>query len=208
MNRPSSPCSGRPPDPQQRGLAIVEPLIASVLIIIVMTSAASLLALFGRRSIFTAQQIAMQEAIDADVRQIKRFALQYTCCSGQCSTTPPSSFGRVGGVLQPCATNDWNDDRYYFPQVDLPTTATPFPGTTTPSEPLAVEQLCANNVTANANFLTPFKKSVDALVQPLNATRSSSIQANKTLRVTYVDAIQSREARVVHIRPVMANFCT
>lgn len=191
-----------------KGFTIIEPLVASVLIVLVMTATVSLLGVINRRTIFTRQQISMQESIDANLRQIRTLARQYTCCSGQCTTTPPTSFGVVGGVVQPCATNDWRDDRYYFPQVDLASTTSSFPNTTTPSEPLAVEQLCQNTTTANTHFMTPLKTAVDALEQPIHALRTSEIQSNKTLRLTYTDSINSREARVTFIRPMMANFCT
>ncbi|MCP9885109.1 hypothetical protein KBY97_08220 [Synechococcus sp. ATX 2A4] len=174
------------------------------MITIVLASTASIFTGISRRTISTQQQVLMQASIDDNIRQIKTLARRYTCCSGVCTVTPPTTFGVVGGVTQPCATNNPLDDRYYFPQVDLASTTASFPNTTTSSEPIAVEQLCANNT----NFMTPFRTAVNAVPQPVNATRTTAIQADRILRVTFTDNNnQNRQVRVENIIPQMAYFC-
>ncbi|WP_255146311.1 hypothetical protein [Synechococcus sp. ATX 2A4] len=190
--------------PKERGSSIVEALVLSGMITIVLASTASIFTGISRRTISTQQQVLMQASIDDNIRQIKTLARRYTCCSGVCTVTPPTTFGVVGGVTQPCATNNPLDDRYYFPQVDLASTTASFPNTTTSSEPIAVEQLCANNT----NFMTPFRTAVNAVPQPVNATRTTAIQADRILRVTFTDNNnQNRQVRVENIIPQMAYFC-
>lgn len=189
-----------------RGIGITEPLVLTVMLATVVGATAVVFNSVNRQTIATRQQVEMQASIDDNLRQIKVLARRYTCCSGVCTVTPPTNFGVVNNVTQPCATNNPLDDRYYFPQVDLATTTANFPNTTTPSEPLAVEQLCrpANNTA----FMTPFRTAVEALPQPQNATRTTVIQPLKTLRVEFTDANNSnRIARVAYITPTMANYC-
>jgi hypothetical protein len=177
------------------------------MLMLVVGSTALVFNSINRRTLSTQQQVEMQASIDDNLRQIKTLARDYTCCSGVCSTARPTSFGVVGGVTQPCATNNPLDDRYYFPQVDLVSTAANFANTTTPSEPLAVEQLCANNTA----FMTPFQTAIDALDQPVNATRTTAIQPDQPehiLRVTFRDNNNAnRVTRVENIIPQMAYFC-
>lgn len=191
--------------PTEQGFTIIEPLVLTVMLVIVMGATARVLDSINRRTIATQQQVVMQASIDDNLRQIKTLARQYTCCSGSCTTVIPTTFGVVSGVTQPCATNNPLDDRYFFPQVDLASTATNFANTTTSSEQLAVEQLCANN----AAFLTPLLTAVNALPQPVNATRTTTIQPQRILRVTFTDNnINNRVARVENILPAMAFYCT
>ncbi len=174
------------------------------MLMIVVGSTAVVFNSINRRTISTQQQVVMQASIDDNLRQIKTLARRYTCCSGVCTTTIPTTFGVVSGNTQPCATNNPLDDRYYFPQVDLASTTANFPNTTTSSEPIAVEQLCANNTA----FLTPFQTAVNALPQPVNATRTTTIQPERILRVTFTDNnSNNRVTRVENIIPHMAYFC-
>lgn len=185
---------------------LVEPLVLAVMVLVAMSATAVIFSGINRQTVSTQQQVLMQSSIDADVSEIKRLARSFTCCSGVCSTTPPTI---VSGVVGACATADPRDDRYYFPQVEIlpvaPATKANFPYTTTFREFTAVEQLCASG--NNANFMTPLKNAVDALPQPTNASRVSVIQPDKILRITYTDTINSREARVEMISPMMAKFC-
>ncbi len=194
----------RRPLPSEQGIGIVEPLVLTLLLMVVVGSTALVFNSINRRTISTQQQVVMQAEIDDNLRQIKTLARRFTCCSGVCTTTLPTSFGVVSGVTQPCATNNPLDDRYYFPQVDLNTTTTNFANTSTPSEPLAVAQLCANN---NA-FMTPFQTAVNALPQPVNATRATAIQPERILRVTFTDNNNAnRVTRVENIIPQMSYYC-
>jgi hypothetical protein len=151
----------------------------------------------------TQQQVVMQASIDDNIRQIKTLARQYTCCSGSCTTMIPTTFGVVGGETKPCATNNPLDNRYYYPQVDLASTANL-------NEQAAVDTLCQTDSTNNTNFMTPFKRSIDLLSQPTNATRETAIDSSipHVLKVTFTDNINSnRVVRVENIIPRMAFFC-
>jgi type II secretory pathway pseudopilin PulG len=191
----------------ERGIGLVEPLVLTVMLLIVIGSTASIFNGINRRTISTRQQVEMQASIDNNLRQIKTLARDFTCCSGVCTTTIPTNVGVIAGITQPCATNNSLDDRYYFPQVDLASTTTNFPNTTTASEPLAVGQLCAPG--NNTAFMTPFRNAVEALGQPTNATRATAIQADHILRITFTDNNNNnRVVLVQNIIPQMAYFCT
>lgn len=186
-----------------RGIGLVEPLVLTLLLMIVMGATANIFNGINRRTLSTRQQVVMQAAIDDNVRQIKTLARQFTCCSGSCTTAIPTTFGIVAGVTQPCATNDPRDDRYYYPQVDLAST-------TSFNEQAAVDTLCQTDATNNRAFMTPFQNDVNRLVQPTNATRTTFIDdANPhVLRVTFTDNNNSaRVVRVENIIPRMAYFC-
>jgi type II secretory pathway pseudopilin PulG len=201
---PHQPLRARPK--AERGIGIAEPLVLSVILAIVVGATAVVFNSINRQTITTRKQVEMQSSIDDNLRQIQVLARRFTCCAGTCTVTPPTTFGVVGAITQPCATNNPLDDRYYFPQVDLATTTANFPNTTTPSEPLAVEQLCRPE--NNTVFMTPFRTAVEALPQPVNATRATTIQPLKTLRVEFTDNNNSnRSVRVVFITPAMANYC-
>jgi type II secretory pathway pseudopilin PulG len=189
-----------------RGIGLVEPLMLTLLLMIVIGATANIFNSINRRTVSTQQQVVMQAAIDDNVRQIKTLARQFTCCSGTCTTTIPTTFGVVANVTQPCATNNPMDDRYYYPQVDLAST-------TALNEQLAVDTLCQTDATNNLAFMTPLKDAVDALAQPTNATRRAALIDNSNphvLRVTYTDNNSNRGSRVVRIEniiPRMAFFC-
>jgi hypothetical protein len=184
----------------QQGIGIAESLVLSVMLVIVVGVTALMFNSINRQTITNRQQVVMLAAIDDNLRDIKELARRFTCCSGTCTVVPPTTgnFGVVNSITQPCATNNPLDDRYYFPQVDLARTEF--------SEPLAVDQLCRpeNNVA----FMTPFRTAIDALDQPLNATRTTTIQPLKTLRVEFTDRNNNnRSVRVAFITPAMANYC-
>jgi|688.fasta_scaffold50390_3 prepilin-type N-terminal cleavage/methylation domain-containing protein len=180
---------------RESGFTIVESLITVVIVGLALSASTTLLliALRGRRT--TASANAEQAAIEANKAQIDRIAREFTCCSGSCVATPPTTFG----ATQPCFTNNPNDDRYYFPQLDLAST-------TSLNEPVAVDQLCSN--ANNATFMAPFKTAVDNLSQPTPATRLTSTILNyKTLRVQFNNS-SGNLVRTLYLRPRMANFCS
>jgi len=193
------------------GFTIVETLVASVIVILTIVGSATLVTIANRRTISTRQLVEMQRVIDDNIREIKVLARRYTCCSGVCSTDIPATISTTtppAAPNAPCLTRDWRSSSYYYPAMDLATTTLPFPNTTTPSEPLAVDQICGNN----NNFMTPFRNAVNlvstAQLAASSVTRATEIQANKVLRVTFTDTINNRVARQVYIRPAMASFCT
>lgn len=186
-----------------RGIGLVEPLVLTLLLMIVMGATATVFNGINRRTLSTRQQVVMQAAIDDNVRQIKTLARQFTCCSGSCTTVIPITFGIANGVTQPCATNNPMDNRYYYPQVDLASTGSL-------NEQAAVDTLCQTDAINNTLFMTPFQNSVNGIAQPTNATRATLIDnANPhVLRVTFTDNNNSgRVVRVENIIPRMAYFC-
>jgi hypothetical protein len=186
-----------------RGIGLVEPIVLTVLLMIVMGATATVFNSINRRTLSTRQQVVMQASIDDNVRQIKTLARQFTCCSGTCTTAIPTTFGIVSGVTQPCATNNPMDDRYYYPQVDLASTAAL-------NEQSAVDTLCQTDATNNTAFMTPFMNGVNGLAQPTNATRTTLIDTTTphVLRVTFTDNNNSaRVVRVENVIPRMAYFC-
>jgi type II secretory pathway pseudopilin PulG len=181
-----------------RGFGLVEPLVSTLLILIALAGTASVLGVINKGLLLTQQQVVMQASIDDNIRQIKTLARQYTCCSGSCTTMKPTQFGVVGGVTQPCATNNPLDNRYYYPQVTIS------------NEQTAVDTLCQTDSTNNTKFMSPFKTSIDALSQPTNATRATVIDNSNphVLKVTFTDNINNnRVVRVENIIPRMAFFC-
>ena len=180
------------------GFTLLEPLILSVLLLVAMGATAAILIGVNRTIITTQQQVVMQASIDDNLRQIKGLARTYTCCSGVCTTTPPTVFGVINGVTQACATNNPMSSRYYYPQVSV---------TNVSGEQVAVDQICRPS--SNTAFMTPFKTAVDNLPQPENATRSTTIQLDRMLRVSFTDDMNNdRVTRVVNITPQMAFYCT
>jgi prepilin-type N-terminal cleavage/methylation domain-containing protein len=182
-------------DRRESGFTIVESLVTVVIVGIALAASTSifLVGLRGKRDTISVN--AQQAAIEANKARIDQIAREFTCCNGTCVATPPTTFGPT----QPCFTNNPNDDRYYFPQLDLAST-------TTLNEPVAVDQLCssANNTT----FMTPFKTAIDNLSQPTPATRLASTILNyKTLRVQFTNS-SSDVVRTLYVRPRMANFCS
>ena len=183
-----------------RGMGLLEPLLLSLMLLMAVSAMANVFNSISRSMVTTQKQVIRQASIDDNLRQIKALARRFTCCAGTCSTTAPVNVG----VGQPCATTNPMDDRYYFPQLDLASTTTPFPNTSTSSEPLAVGQLCttANNTV----FMAPLKTAVDSLPAPTDTTRSTSIQDSKILRVTYMN-VNGNTIREETIIPKMADFC-
>jgi Tfp pilus assembly protein PilV len=191
-------------DPEShRGIGLVEPMVLTLLLMIVMGATANIFNSINRRTLSTQQQVVMQAAIDDNVRQIKILARQFTCCSGTCTTAIPTTYGVIATVTQPCATNNPMDDRYYYPQVDLASTGAL-------NEQSAVDTLCQTDATNNTAFMAPLKAGVDALAQPTNATRATLIDNSNphVLRVTFTDNNNSNKVmRVENIIPRMAYFC-
>ncbi|MFM7633998.1 MAG: type II secretion system protein [Cyanobacteriota bacterium] len=195
------------------GFSLLEPLVVSILVVAAVASSVTLLQIANRRQVATRQLVETQRLVDDNIRQIRVLARRYTCCTGECTTAAPPA-NRLNTATgtnppnAPCLTADWRDDRFYYPAMDLTTTTANFPNTTTPSEPNAVDQLCANNT----NFMTPFQTAVNAVPIPNGDTgqpiftRATEIQPFKTLRVTFTDT-NNRVAREIFVRPTMANFC-
>jgi prepilin-type N-terminal cleavage/methylation domain-containing protein len=185
------------------GFTILESLIVVVIVGLAAAASVSMFAVALRGLQDTRQTYSVQAAIEANKTQIDQLARSFTCCSGICTTTPPTTFG----ANQACATNQPNDDRYYFPQADLASTTTNFPNTTTPSEPNAVDQLCST--ANNTNFMTPLKTAIDGLAQPSPATRSNAVILDyKMLRVDFTEPVTGVVVRSLYVKPRMANFCS
>ena len=186
----------------EEGFSILESVVTAILLAIVVSGSAILLSSVNRSSGRSDTLVALDSAIDSNLAQIKDLSVRLTCCSGACTLTPPTNFGTSTSA---CATDDPRDDRYYFPQRDDTSTTANFAGTTTAREPDAVGQLClpANNTA----FMTPLKDAVDALSVPAGATRTTTIQPNHILEVSFTDTMDSRVVRVANVRPSMANWC-
>lgn len=185
----------------------MESLIAVVIIGLAAAASTSMLMVGLRGLRESAQSNSVQAAIEANKAQIDQLARSFTCCSGICTTSPPAS-GTFGGANQPCFTDNPNDDRYYFPVRDNPSTTTNITGTTTPSEPIAVDQRCLN--ANNIAFMTPLKTAIDnpgLVPQPSPATREPAVILDyKMLRVDFTSA--GVVVRSLYVKPRMANFCS
>jgi prepilin-type N-terminal cleavage/methylation domain-containing protein len=180
---------------RETGFTILESLVVVVIVGIALAASTSLFLVGLRGQRETTSINAEQAAIEGNKAAIDRIAREFTCCSGSCVAVPPSTYG----ATQPCFTDNPNDDRYYFPQLDLATT-------TTLNEPVAVDQLCSN--ANNTTFMTPLKTAVDNLAQPTPATRlPSTIMNYKTLRVEFNNG-SGNTIRTLYVRPRMANFCS
>lgn len=187
---------------ESAGFGITEPLVLLVLLMLAMSGTGLMMASIASSATRSARTQALEENINSDLASIRQLSERFTCCSGTCTTTPPTSFGTA---TSSCATNDPRDDRYFFPQRDDPGTTTNLPGTTTPREPDAVDQLCdASNNTA---FLTPLKTAIDALPVPAGATRTTTIQPARLVRITYTDTALARTVRVAQLMPPMGLWC-
>jgi len=185
----------------QPGFSLTEPMVLLLMLTVAMLAAASIFS-SAMRSFTTSLKVSeMEIAIDKNISEINQLSRQFTCCSGTCTTTVPTTYGPG----QACATNDSRDDRYYYPQLDLTTTTTNFTNTTTSVEPAAVDQICS--VGNNTNFMTPFKTAVDSTGAASKTTRTTTIKTDSihTLEVTYSDA--GRVIRSLVVVPVMANYC-
>jgi len=187
----------------QAGFSLSEPMVLLVMLTMAMLAAASIFS-SAMRSFTTSRKLSeMEIAIDENISEIKKISREFTCCSGTCNV--PSKPFTDHGSGKPCATDNIRDDRYYFPQLDLASTTTNFPNTTTSVEPAAIDQICS--VANNTNFMTPFKTAVDAKPVALPVTRTTTIKTDSihTLEVTYNDA--GRVIRSLVVVPVMANYC-
>ena len=195
--------SKRSPDQRrgQAGFSLTEPMVLLLMLTVAMIAAASIFSSAMRSFTKSRNVSTMEMAIDQNVSEIKKISREFTCCSGTCTTTLPTTYGPG----QACATNDSRDDRYYYPQLDLISTTTNFPNTTTSVEPAAVDQICS--VANNTNFMSPFKTAVDSTPAASTTTRTTTIKTDSihTLEVTYSDA--GRVIRSLVVVPVMANYC-
>ena len=194
------------PSLPMNGFSLTEPLVLVLMLTVAMLAAAVIFS-SAMRSFTTSLKVTrMETAIDQNMAQINQLSREFTCCSGTCTTTRPTS--TTSGPTLPCATSDPRDDRYYFPQLDLSTT-TNFANTTTSVEPAAVDQICSEP--NNTNFMTPFKTAVDATAQPSPAIRSTLIKSAPlhTLEVTFSESANNttRVIRTVIVVPEMANYC-
>jgi len=179
------------------GFSIVESLVVVVVVGLALAASTTMFVVALRGNQNTSTINLEQASIENNKVLIDQLARNYTCCSGSCSATPPAT--GTFGATQPCATNNPNDVRYYFPQLDLAST-------TTTNEPAAVDSLCAT--ANNTSFMTPFKTAVDALAQPTPATRLSSvINPYKTLRIDFNNS-NGQLVRTLYVRPRMASFCS
>lgn len=197
------------------GFSVLEPLVVSVIVVLVMAASAAQLVIANRRFTATQQRVTMQREIDTNIQQIKVLARRYTCCSGVCTTTVPTTLSTTAAPAAPnrsCITNDWRRSTYYYPAIDDP--STPASGNIlgtnpgTPSEPIAVDQICEN--ARNNDFLDPLRNSMNTNAPApagVNWTRTIELQAEKVLRVTYRDTINSVDMRRVYLRPAMAGYC-
>jgi len=178
-----------------QGFTILESLIVVVVIGLAAAASTSMFGVALRGLQDTTQVNDAQRAIEENKVRIDEYARSYTCCSGICTTTAPTTYGATSS----CFTNNPNDDRYYFPQLDdLSTTA---------SEPVAIDQLCAND--KNTQFMTPLKTTIDALPQPSPAIRDSAvILGYKMLRVDFKQTGSDVVVRSLYVKPRMANFCS
>ena len=206
----------RQPTPLNNGAAgfsVLEPLVVSVIVVLVMAASAAQLVIANRRFTATQQRVAMQREIDTNIQQIKVLARRYTCCSGVCTTTVPTTLSTTTAPAAPNRsgiTNDWRRSTYYYPAIDDPSTTANFAGTSpaTPSELNAVDQICES--ARNNDFLAPLQTSMATNAPApagVNWTRTITPQAEKVLRVTYRDNINNVDVRTVYLRPAMAGYC-
>ena len=195
------------------GFSVLEPLVVSVIVVLVMAASATQLVIANRRFTATQQRVTMQREIDTNIQQIKVLARRYTCCSGVCTTTVPTTLSTSVPPAAPnrsCVTNDWRRSTYYYPAIDDPTTTANFAGTNpaTPSELNAVDQICES--ARNNDFLSPLQTSMNTNAPApagVNWTRTITPQSEKVLRVTYRDTINNVDVRTVYLRPAMAGYC-
>lgn len=186
------------------GFSIAEPLVVSVIVVLVMAASAAQLVIANRRFTATQQRVTMQREIDTNIQQIKVLARRYTCCSGVCTTTVPTTLSTTTAPAAPnrsCITNDWRRSTYYYPAIDDPSTI----GT---SELNAVDQIC--QTARNNDFLAPLQTSMNTNAPApggVNWTRTITPQSEKVLRVTYRDTINNVDVRTVYLRPAMAGYC-
>jgi len=176
------------------GFSLVEPLILGVVLAIITSGTAVMLMTANRVSTRSDSIDASAIAVEADLTAIQRISRRFTCCSGTCSVSIPTNYGST----KPCAVNTPDDDRYFYPQMDDASTANV-------DEVSAVDTLCQD--TSNTAFMQPLKTAVDAIAAPANSSRTTTIQSNHVLKVSYVDTVNGNTTRVAMIVPTMAYFC-
>ena len=176
------------------GFSLVEPLILGVVLAIITSGTAVMLMAANRMSTRSDSIDASAIAVEADLTAIQRISRRFTCCSGSCSVSIPTNYGST----KPCAVNSPDDDRYFYPQLDDTSTANV-------DEVSAVDTLCLD--ASNTAFMQPLKTAVDAIAAPANSSRTTTIQSNHILKVSYVDTVNGNTTRVAMIVPTMAYFC-
>lgn len=192
----------------QEGIGILEPMISIVILSIAVTVSANLLLITSRTRQQAYQSYDLSTRIDANLAAIHDQAARLTCCSGRCTIGIPN--GIAPGVESVCATMDHTDDRYFFPQRDDASTTAPFPNTTEPREPYAVDQLCSS--TSNL-VVAPLVQKINAatsgpLVSPAGTNRVLAVRPRNLLQVTYTDSVTDSILRVEHILPPMVKHCS
>ncbi|WP_216918753.1 hypothetical protein [Synechococcus sp. CCAP 1479/9] len=185
------------------GFTIVEPLVLVILLSIVVSGTAVVLTSVNRSSAEARRVVTMDQEIDSSIAQIKQLSGRLTCCTSVCTVTPPTTFGTTSN----CATNNPLDSRYFYPQRDDPATTATIVGTSpaTSDERAAVDQLCASGA-----FLNPLVTAINdpiVIPRPTGVTLTPAVQANRTIRVTFFDTVNSRVTRVANITPPMARWC-
>jgi type II secretory pathway pseudopilin PulG len=204
------------------GLALMEVLVMTVVLLVAAGGSAQVLNSAGKMARSHQLQVALNENIESYIAQASALGDSYTCCSGTCTTTPPAASATQDGgdTTSSCATNNPRDDRYFFPFQDDPDTTAALFGLSTCTvggftnqactrEPDAVTEVCKPAI---VNLLLgPLKTAIDGLNAPPNTRISSTIQPSKTIRVTITDITDTpnnRVARVFDLYPPMARFCT
>jgi len=177
-----------------QGFSLLEPLLASVILAIVTSGTAMMLMSANRVSTKADAVDNIEWNINSDLAVIQRLSRRFTCCSGSCLVQIPTSYGST----KACAVNNPDDDRYFFPQLDDPSTATI-------NEPSAIDSLCEDS--NNTTFMTPLETAIDSTAIPSGLTRTTTIKADHTLEISYADTTSQQVRRVALIVPPMAFWC-
>jgi type II secretory pathway pseudopilin PulG len=179
-----------------QGFSLLEPLLASVMLAIVTSGTAMMLMSANRVSSKADAVDNIEWEINKDLAAIQRLSRRLTCCSGSCMIPDPSTFSY--GSTKACAVNNPDDDRYFFPQLDDPSTANV-------NEPSAVDTLCGNS--NNNTFMAPLEIAIDAKANPSGVSRTTTIRSDHTLEVAYTETTTNQVRRVALIVPPMAFWC-
>jgi hypothetical protein len=177
-----------------QGFSLLEPLLASVILAIVTSGTAMMLMSANRVSTKADVVDNIEWNINSDLAVIQRLSRRFTCCSGSCLVQIPTSYGST----KACAVNNPDDDRYFFPQLDDPSTANI-------NEPSAIDSLCEDS--NNTTFMTPLETAIDSTAIPSGLTRTTTIKADHTLEISYADTTSQQVRRVALIVPPMAFWC-
>jgi len=177
-----------------QGFSLLEPLLASVILAIVTSGTAMMLMSANRVSTKADVVDNIEWNINSDLAVIQRLSRRFTCCSGSCLVQIPTSYGST----KACAVNNPDDDRYFFPQLDDPSTANI-------NEPSAIDSLCEDS--NNTTFMTPLETAIDSTASPSGLTRTTTIKADHTLEISYADTTSQQVRRVALIVPPMAFWC-